>query len=48
MFGFGVIAHMLLMGNNPIRGKNYKETVEKNIKGEVVLDKKAILVRYGS
>ena len=27
MFGFGIIAHMLLMGSNPIRGKSYKETV---------------------
>lgn len=24
MFGFGIIAHMLLMGTNPIRGKTYK------------------------
>lgn len=27
MFGFGIIAHMLLMGRNPLRGKTYKETV---------------------
>ena len=38
MYGFGIVAHMLLLGSNPIRGKTYKETVEKNMNGEVVLN----------
>jgi len=33
MFAFGIIAHMLLLGSNPIRGKTYKDTVNKNLKG---------------
>lgn len=24
MFGFGIIAHMLLIGYNPIRGRSYR------------------------
>lgn len=48
MFGYGIIAHMLLMGSNPIRGKSYDETVNKNIKCNFTLDKKQILLRYGS
>jgi serine/threonine protein kinase len=27
MYGFGIIAHMLLLGSNPLRGKNYATTV---------------------
>ena len=38
MFGFGIVAHMLLMGTNPIRGKTFQETAEKNILGEVTLN----------
>jgi serine/threonine protein kinase len=30
MFSFGIIAHMMLMGFNPLKGKNYNETVKKN------------------
>lgn len=47
MFGFGIIAHMLLMGSNPLRGKTYKETVDKNMKCEVVLNQKMITSKYG-
>lgn len=48
MFGLGIIAHMLLMGTNPIRGKHYDDTVNKNIKCNFTLDKKQILLRYGA
>lgn len=47
MFGFGIIAHMLLMNSNPIRGRNYNQTVEKNMKAEIKLDYKEIVERYG-
>lgn len=30
MFSFGIIAHMMLLGYNPIKGGNYNETVKKN------------------
>lgn len=30
MFSFGIIVHMMLLGYNPIKGKNYNETVQKN------------------
>ncbi len=30
MFSFGIIAHMMLVGYNPLKGKNYNETVKKN------------------
>ena len=26
LFSFGIVVHMLLMGSNPIKGKNYEET----------------------
>lgn len=47
MFGFGIIAYMLLTGTNPLRGKTYKDTVENNLKCDIKIDKKLILVRYG-
>lgn len=47
MFGFGIIAHMLLMGTNPLRGKTYKETIDKNVKGEINLNQSAIIEKYG-
>jgi serine/threonine protein kinase len=30
IFSFGIIVHMMLLGYNPIKGKNYTETVQKN------------------
>ncbi len=30
MFSFGIIVHMMLLGYNPLKGKNYNETVKKN------------------
>jgi serine/threonine protein kinase len=30
MFSFGIIAHTMLLGFNPLKGKNYEETVLKN------------------
>ena len=30
MFSFGIIAHMMLMHYNPLKGANYEETVKKN------------------
>lgn len=47
MFGFGVIAHMLLIGYNPVRGRSYKETVERNLACNLNFDKKLILDKYG-
>jgi hypothetical protein len=32
MFAFGIIAHMLLLGFNPLKGKAYKDTVTNNMK----------------
>jgi hypothetical protein len=33
MFGFGIVAHMVLIGNNPLKCKTYNECVIKNMKG---------------
>jgi serine/threonine protein kinase len=46
MFSFGIIAHMMLMGFNPIKGQNYIETVKKNEECVIVLDEKQILSKY--
>ena len=32
MFGFGIIAHLLLTGSNPLRGRTYRDTAENNQK----------------
>lgn len=37
MFSFGIIAHMMLLGYNPIKGGNYNETVKKNEECNIVL-----------
>jgi serine/threonine protein kinase len=30
VFSFGIVAHMLMLGNNPIKGRSYDETYELN------------------
>lgn len=30
MFSCGIIAHMLLLGNNPLKGSTYEETASRN------------------
>ena len=30
IFSFGIVAHMFLLGYNPLKGKNYSETIQKN------------------
>jgi serine/threonine protein kinase len=30
LFSFGIIAHMILLGRNPLKGKSYEETYSKN------------------
>ncbi len=47
MFSFGIIAHMMLLGYNPIKGGNYNETVKKNEQCNIVLQKEVILQKYG-
>ena len=39
MFSFGIIAHMLLMGNNPLKGKTSEETMQLNKSLNFQLDK---------
>lgn len=48
MFSFGIVAHMLLMGSNPLKGRSYEESYELNREGRVVLDEKRIGERYGA
>lgn len=48
MFSFGIIAHMMLLGFNPLKGKNYNETVQKNEECNIVLDKDEIISKYDS
>ncbi len=38
IFSFAIIAHMLLMGSNPLKGKNYEETYHKNKVCNIELD----------
>lgn len=39
VFSFGIIAHMILMGFNPLKGKNYEETYAKNKDCDIELDR---------
>jgi serine/threonine protein kinase len=39
IFSFGIIVHMILLGYNPLKGKNYEETFEKNMNCDIELDK---------
>ena len=47
MFSFGIIAHMMLLEKNPLKGKNYEETYAKNSQCNIGLDKKLIIGNYG-
>jgi len=47
MFSFGIIAHMLLMQKNPLKGRNYEETFLNNKSCNIVIDKQAIISKYG-
>jgi serine/threonine protein kinase len=38
MFSFGIIAHLILMGSNPLKGRNYEETSLRNQAGKVQLN----------
>ena len=47
MFSFGIVVHILLLGVNPLKGKSYEETFEKNKEFDIHLDDKVIGERYG-
>ena len=47
VFSFGIIAHMMLLEKNPLKGKTYEETAAKNSECKIVLDKESILKKYG-
>jgi serine/threonine protein kinase len=47
LFSFGIIAHMLLLGFNPLKGDSYDETFLKNKACDFDLNKKDILEKYG-
>ena len=48
MFSFGIICHMVLMGYNPLKGKNYEETYLKNTGWKFTIDKEKIIKLYGN
>ena len=48
IFSFGIISHMLLMGSNPLKGKNYDETYIKNKACNIQLDHQAVKDKLGS
>ena len=43
IFSYGIIAHMLLVGYNPLKGHTYDETFLKNKACDINLNKKDIL-----
>ena len=47
MFSFGIVAHMLLFGNNPLKGKSYDETMQLNKTLKYELNTLSIVKRYG-
>lgn len=47
IFSFGIIAHMVLLGFNPLKGKNYEETYTKNKECTIELNKEDIISKYG-
>jgi serine/threonine protein kinase len=46
LFSFGIIAHMLLLGYNPVKGDSYDETYLKNKLCEININK-ALAVSKG-
>jgi hypothetical protein len=48
MFSFGVVAYMLLLGSNPLKGKTYGETYELNRLCDIPIDHPKITQKYGS
>ena len=47
IFSYGIIAYMLLLGYNPIKGENYDETYLKNKECEIYYDKPKIEKVWG-
>lgn len=47
MFSFGIIAHILLLQKNPLKGRNYEETFINNKNCNLTIDKAAIVSKYG-
>lgn len=47
IFSFGIVAHIILMGSNPLKGKNYIETYDLNLECRIVLNKSKIISKYG-
>lgn len=48
LFSFGIVAHILLMGYNPLKGKSYEESCELNRECRLKLDEKKISGKYGT
>lgn len=47
MFSFGIIAHMVLMGTNPLKGKTYEQTCALNKECSIELNKDKITSAFG-
>lgn len=47
ILSFGIVAHILLLGSNPLKGKNYEETFQKNKVFEIPIDHKALDEQFG-
>ena len=46
VFSMGIIFHMILMGNNPLRGKNYQQTYKNNTECNIELEREIIEKKF--
>lgn len=47
IFSYGIIAHMLLMEFNPVKGENYDQTYSKNRECEISINKAKANAKWG-
>jgi serine/threonine protein kinase len=47
LFSFGIIAHMLLLGFNPVKGESYDDTFMRNKACEININKGLLAGKWG-
>lgn len=47
ILSFGIVAHILLLGYNPLKGKSYDETFQKNKAFNLNIDRKGLNEVFG-
>ena len=47
LFSLGIIAHMLLLGSNPVKGESYDDTYMRNKACEININKNVVSAKWG-